>query len=380
MKLSVSQIAGIALVLSLIAVFIVIIEYQEPIEPNYNGSQTQKNIIGKLPEISRNRTFRDSSIDINNPQTCKRCHQSIYNEWSESGHRKAQLKKLYRAMAFFKSDGSPGIPMCENCHISESTLEVTPLAQPVSRRTANNPIRENDGIDCASCHRRHKQIVGVQGSLSGCFAVGDKFLKTSKYCGGCHKTFLQGTLHEYDEWKLNPADISIKKNCNDCHMPDVAGSSTDEKNGTHKSHRFVGGYNKEMILKAFDYKVDFKIINNEPYLILKIINKGTGHHFPTGTAKRRVKLEVTIKDDKGNILGDKTTYLQKPPRYSDSEGTQIPDRESRKFYFPFDISENQSVANIKITYLHFLDEIDNESILLVDKNLNVPVKIESENR
>ncbi|MCK5347484.1 MAG: hypothetical protein KAR20_28940, partial [Candidatus Heimdallarchaeota archaeon] len=264
-------------------------------------------------------------------------------------------------------------------HISESTLEVATLTQPVSRRDAGSKIRSQDGIDCASCHRRYGQIVGTKGSLKGCFAVGDKFLKTSKYCGGCHVSFLPNTLHEYDEWAANPAKISEKKNCNNCHMPDVSGSSTDGT-GTHKSHRFFGAYDSAMLKKAFDFKVKFRIINGDAYFIVTIINKGTGHHFPTGIAKRRVKLEVLIADSTGNTLGDKIIYLQKPPKYSDSYGTQVPDKESREFYFQFDLSEIDSKASLKITYLHFPDENDDKSILLVNKTFDVPKEIDSENR
>ena len=373
MKFTALQIAGIVLVLTLVALFVVIINYQEPL--NIKDADAQKDQAGfnEIPAIGESGSVvRDGSIDINNPETCKRCHQSIYNEWHESGHRNAHIKPLYRTFAFFKPDGTPGIPMCENCHIAESTLEVTPLAQPVSRRVTGNIVRSTDGVDCASCHRRHGQIVGTKGSVKGCFAVGDKFLATSKYCGGCHKTFLPNTLHEYDEWLANPADISVKKRCNDCHMPDAAGSSTDDDAGTHKSHRFVGGYNAAMLKKAFDYKVDFRIINDEAYLILKIINKGTGHHFPTGTAKRRVRIEVTIFDEIGTILGDKITYLQKPPRFSDSLGTQVPDRETREFYYPFELSERKSSATVKITYQHFPDESEDKSIKLVNEIIRVP--------
>ncbi|MCD4656431.1 MAG: cytochrome c family protein [Planctomycetes bacterium] len=380
MKFSALTTAGIALVLTLAVLFIVIINYQEPVDFKIDNTRDERGESTKIPEINGTRNItRDPDIDINNPESCKTCHLSIYNEWYESNHRNAHIKPLYRTFAFFKPDGTPGTPMCENCHISEATLEVAPLAQPVSRRDAGSKIRSKDGIDCASCHRRHGQIVGTKGSLKGCFAVGDKFLSTSKYCGGCHKSFLPNTLHEYEEWAANPAKISVKKHCNHCHMPDVSGSSTDGV-GTHKSHRFFGAYDAKMLKKAFDFKVKFRIIDGDAYFILTIINKGTGHHFPTGTAKRRVKLEVLVTDSAEMVLGDRIVYLQKPPRYSDSPGTQVPDRESRDFHFQFDMSENDAMASLKITYLHFPDEIDDENILLVNKTFAVPNEIALENR
>ncbi len=378
MKFSVLTIAGIALVLTLVVLFIVIINYQEPVNIKMDSMLSESVELMKIPEINKTQIIRDASIDINNPESCKTCHSSIYNEWYESNHRNAHIKPLYRTFAFFKPDGTPGIPLCENCHISESTLEVAPLAQPISRRDAGSKIRSQDGIDCASCHRRHGQIVGTKGSFQGCFAVGDKFLGTSKYCGGCHISFLPNTMHEYDEWAANPAKISVKKHCNNCHMPDVSGSSTDGV-GTHKSHRFFGAYDSTMLKKAFDFEVKFSIIDGEAYFIVKIINKGTGHHFPTGIAKRRVKLEVTITDNAGSILGDKIIYLQKPPRFSDSYGTQVPDRESRDFHFQFDLSKNESKASLKITYMHFPDETDDKTILLVSRTFAVPKEIIVEN-
>ncbi|MCK5347228.1 MAG: hypothetical protein KAR20_27655, partial [Candidatus Heimdallarchaeota archaeon] len=168
----------------------------------------------------------EAQIDINNPRSCIPCHKTIYDEWFNSYHRYAHEDIIFRFSMVFK-DGKAGIPWCENCHISESTLEVDPLKQPVSRRDAKSALRLGDGIDCASCHRRGNQIVGKHGTNIGCKAVGDSNFGTPKYCGGCHSSFLPKTIHEYEEWLQNPKPVSIKKTCVQCHMPNIAGSKLD---------------------------------------------------------------------------------------------------------------------------------------------------------
>ncbi|MCD4656408.1 MAG: hypothetical protein K8S87_02575, partial [Planctomycetes bacterium] len=196
---------------------------------NSDGNQTQtapSKPLQTIPFASPTYNQAVAQIDINNPRSCKPCHQTIYDEWENSYHRYAHEDWLFRVFSFFK-DGKPGIPWCENCHISESTLEVDALKQPVSRRDAKSALRLKDGIDCASCHRRGNQIVGKHGTNKGCKAVGYKNFGSPKYCGGCHSTFLPNTLHEYEEWLQNPKPVSVKKTCVKCHMSEIPGSILD---------------------------------------------------------------------------------------------------------------------------------------------------------
>ena len=107
MRISTAQIAGFALILAMIAVVFVILEYQEPVETSVSKQTDVSEGDLKFPEISKNlKNMRDSSIDINNPQSCKSCHETIYNEWFNSGHREAHTKQLYRMFAFFRKDGT----------------------------------------------------------------------------------------------------------------------------------------------------------------------------------------------------------------------------------------------------------------------------------
>ena len=382
-------------ILFLTALFLLILAVYNSEEPDkdldYNNeNQTQTTPSDRLqtmPDTSPAYEHAVAQIDINNPRSCIPCHKTIFDEWKNSFHRYAHDDWLFRVFMFFKDD-KPGIPWCENCHLSESTLEVEPLKQPVSRRDAKTTLRLEDGIDCASCHRRGKQIVGKHGTNIGCKAVGDANFGTPKYCGGCHSSFLPKTLHEYEEWELNPKPVNVKKTCVQCHMPNKSGSNLDgsviskvkDSKGihrinekTHKQHNFYAGHDLIMLKSAFSVSVKFEDIDNEPFVIVRITNEGTGHHFPTGTAKRRVNIFVSVEDANGQFIGGGELAMCKPKPGSDMPSTQVEDGGWQEFSFGYDVPKVPGgKARVIISYKHYAAATPEEEIPLYDKTYSLP--------
>ncbi len=375
MRISIEKLLGLLLLFVLVAVFVVAVAIssshkKEPL-PETRPLLPQSRIL-KTAKITAANIFDKkiiSAIDINNPRSCKPCHRAIFEEWDDSYHRFSREDGLYKTFSLTQGV-NPGAPVCQTCHLPQSVLEVAPLDPPKSRRKDKHP-RIQDGVDCAACHRRFHQIVGKKAVKNACKAVGDKFFGTAEFCGGCHRSYLKGTKHEYDEWKENPKPISEKKTCIDCHMPLIEGNSIGGA-GKHRDHHFYGGHNIAMLKKAFKVRIDFRRYKNADYIVVMIYNQGTGHQFPTGYAIRRVNIFVSAEDKQGVFVGGGDIDMCKPPRYSGLPGTQVSDKGKREFFFRIDFPEDGGKAHIKIIYKLYPAASDDESYLLYEKDFKLP--------
>jgi Tfp pilus assembly protein PilF len=224
--------------------------------------------------------------------SCKRCHQDIYNQWFSSAHHFSSFNnQWYRKSIEYMQDtiGTKPSKWCGGCHdpaVLYSGLMDTPIKQIVHRPEAQA------GLGCMMCH----SIADVKSSMG----QGDFYLEypklhelaatknpferllhdflvklnpephrrvflkpfmrnqTAEFCSSCHKVHLDVPVNhyrwirgfnEYDNWQASgvsgqgarsfyyPAKPS---QCADCHMPLTRSSDMGNIDGQVHSHRFPG--------------------------------------------------------------------------------------------------------------------------------------------
>jgi cytochrome c-type biogenesis protein CcmH/NrfG len=222
--------------------------------------------------------------------SCKRCHEDIYNQWFSSAHHFSSFNnQWYRKSIEYMQDtvGTKPSKWCGGCHdpaVLYSGLMDTPIKQIVHRPESQA------GLGCMMCH----SIADVKSTMG----QGDFYLEypklhelaaaknpavrwlhdfliqlnpephrrvflkpfmrtqTAEFCSSCHKVHLDVPVNhyrwirgfnEYDNWQASgvsgqgarsfyyPAKPS---QCADCHMPLARSSDQGNVNGFVHSHRF----------------------------------------------------------------------------------------------------------------------------------------------
>src|SRR5579863_3450020 len=222
--------------------------------------------------------------------SCKRCHEDIYNQWYSSAHHFSSFNnQWYRKSIEYMQDtiGTKPSKWCGGCHdpaVLYSGLMDTPIKQIVHRPEAQA------GLGCMMCH----SIADVKSSMG----QGDFYLEypklhelaatknplartlhdflvklnpephrrvllkpfmreqTAEFCSSCHKVHLDVPVNgyrwirgfnEYDNWQASgvsgqgarsfyyPAKPS---QCADCHMPQIPSNDQGNVAGFVHSHRF----------------------------------------------------------------------------------------------------------------------------------------------
>src|SRR5580658_3291031 len=224
--------------------------------------------------------------------SCKRCHEDIYNQWFSSAHHFSSFNnQWYRRSIEYMQDtiGTKPSKWCGGCHdpaVLYSGLMDTPIKQIVHRPEAQA------GLGCMMCH----SIADVKSSMG----QGDFYLEypklhelaatknplermlhdflvklnpephrrvflkpfmrnqTAEFCSSCHKVHLDVPVNhyrwirgfnEYDNWQASGVSGQGARSfyypakpaqCADCHMPAEASKDAGNTNGFVHSHRFPG--------------------------------------------------------------------------------------------------------------------------------------------
>jgi Flp pilus assembly protein TadD len=225
-------------------------------------------------------------------ESCKRCHEDIYNQWFSSAHHFSSFNnQWYRKSIEYMQDtvGTKPSKWCGGCHdpaVLYSGLMDTPIKQIVHRPESQA------GLGCMMCH----SIAEVKSTMGqGDFyleypklhelaanpnpvarALHDflirlnpephrrVFLKpfmrtqTAEFCSSCHKVHLDAPVNhyrwfrgfnEYDNWQASGVSGQGARSfyyppkpqqCADCHMPAEPSHDAGNTNGFVHSHRFPG--------------------------------------------------------------------------------------------------------------------------------------------
>src|SRR6266436_8507517 len=224
--------------------------------------------------------------------SCRRCHQDIYQQWKSSAHHFASFNnQWYRKSIEYMQDviGTRTSKWCAGCH-DHAVFFNGRFDRPIKEQI-DTPEAQN-GLGCTSCH----SIVHVKSTMGqGDFtieyppmhdlAVSDNrflrwthdyllyvdpqphretFLKsfhttqTPEFCSSCHKVHLDVPVNnyrwfrgfnEYDNWQASGVSGEGARSfyyppksqkCADCHMPLVASQDPAARDGKVHSHRFPG--------------------------------------------------------------------------------------------------------------------------------------------
>ncbi len=222
--------------------------------------------------------------------SCKRCHEDIYNQWFSSAHHFSSFNnQWYRKAIEYMQDtiGTRPSKWCGGCHdpaVLYAGIMDTPIKQIVHRPEAQA------GLGCMMCHA----IAQVKSTMGqGDFyleypklhelaatknpvvrALHDFLIKlnpephrrvflkpfmreqTAEFCSSCHKVHLDVPVNhyrwfrgfnEYDNWQASGVSgqgarsfyYPLKpQQCADCHMPMVASKDQGSVNGFVHSHQF----------------------------------------------------------------------------------------------------------------------------------------------
>jgi len=222
--------------------------------------------------------------------SCKRCHQDIYNQWFSSVHHFSSFNnQWYRKSIEYMQDtiGTKPSKWCGGCHdpaVLYSGLMDTPIKKIVHRPESQA------GLGCMMCHSiAHVKSTMGQGDFyleypklhelaatknpvvrwAHDFLVNLNpephrriFLKpfmrtqTAEFCSTCHKVHLDVPVNhyrwirgfnEYDNWQASGVSGQGARSfyyppkpaqCGDCHMPLTRSNDAGNVNGFVHSHRF----------------------------------------------------------------------------------------------------------------------------------------------
>ena len=222
--------------------------------------------------------------------SCKRCHEDIYNQWFSSAHHFSSFNnQWYRKAIEYMQDtvGTKPSKWCGGCHdpaVLYSGLMDTPIKQIVHRPESQA------GLGCMMCHSiaKVKSTMGqadfyleypklhelaatknpvARGLHDFLIRLNPEphrrvFLKpfmkteTAEFCSTCHKVHLDAPVNhyrwvrgfnEYDNWQASGVSGQGARSfyyppkpqqCADCHMPAQASKDAGNVKGIVHSHRF----------------------------------------------------------------------------------------------------------------------------------------------
>jgi len=222
--------------------------------------------------------------------SCKRCHEDVYNQWFSSVHHFSSFNnQWYRKSIEYMQDtvGTKPSKWCGGCHdpaVLYSGMMDTPIKEIVHRPEAQA------GLGCMMCHSiakvkstmgqgdfyleypRLHELAATQNPVAR--ALHDflvrlnpephrrVFLKpfmrnqTAEFCSSCHKVHLDVPVNhyrwirgfnEYDNWQASGVSGQGARSfyyppkpaqCADCHMPLTPSKDQGNINGFVHSHRF----------------------------------------------------------------------------------------------------------------------------------------------
>lgn len=263
---------------------------------------------------------------------CGKCHIEIHDEWKESVHSRS-----YSNDAFRLATNNYSFQDCLGCH---SPVSIYGGGVPATR----NVIRD-EGVTCVSCHFKQGTLIGPIEPTATLvpheISVEKEFFTTSAMCGTCH----QGT---YDEWRR--ADIENKKNCQDCHMPEVNRKVTQatgvasrilvsmEEEHTLRRHTFDYGRMDEPE-EAVSFDIGWECGEDGCFADVMVLNK-LPHLIPTGDfGFRKGILTLTAKSAEGKVVSRQGVDLFKEIKTALKPG----ERRSFRFSVPDETSRIEMV-------------------------------------
>lgn len=303
----------------------------------------------------------DAALPLGNDgASCGSCHETHYEEWSESSHAQSARSPLLEAMLpdVEASWGAFARQTCEGCHAPEHG--------------------DDEGIGCVSCHA----AVGNQSPRDGELRVDltvplagpledatpteahtsrpSGFLASPQLCGTCHELTGPNLVEEptLTEHLASP-QAAMGIGCMDCHMPDTDSRALSEGGPVRatRSHRFVGfdppwgadaataDAHAARTRQLLDDALDLSVTPVEGGVDITVHNVGAGHAVPTGATFLR-DLWVDVEVD-GEVAEARVIELGDQPMQGDTpvalltqadrvEVHSLPAGDSRSVFVPLE--------------------------------------------
>ena len=224
--------------------------------------------------------------------SCKRCHEDIYNQWNSSAHHFSSFNnQWYRKSIEYMQDtiGTKPSKWCGGCH-DPAVLYAGKMDTPI-KQIVHTPEAQA-GLGCMMCHsiadvkstmgqgdfyleypQLHELAASKNPVIRGLHDFMIKlnpephrrvFLKpfmkqqTAEFCSSCHKVHLDVPVNhyrwirgfnEYDNWQASGVSgegarsfyyPAKPQQCADCHMPLERSNDMGNVAGKVHSHRFPG--------------------------------------------------------------------------------------------------------------------------------------------
>jgi hypothetical protein len=282
-----------------------------------------------------------SRAQLLDPQTCRECHATHYDEWSGSMHAYAADDPVFLAMnarGQRETGGKLG-DFCVRCH-APMALEEKATTDGLNLPSLPQHLK---GVTCYFCHN----VESVEGTHNNPLRLANdtvmrggirdpldnsahasaysrftdrEHLDSSAACGACHDLvtsteFAPASVHlerTFAEWRAGIFNVSGEdgQRCGTCHMPESDGSPVAEYPGvgvrTRHEHDFPAvdvamtdfpniTVQTEKIRTLLDrtLRVEVCVGRDIPRLRVLLDNAGAGHHWPSGAGQdRRAWVEV----------------------------------------------------------------------------------------
>jgi tetratricopeptide (TPR) repeat protein len=224
--------------------------------------------------------------------SCKRCHEDIYNQWNSSAHHFSSFNnQWYRKSIEYMQDtiGTKPSKWCGGCH-DPAVLYAGKMDTPI-KQIVHNPEAQA-GLGCMMCHSiadvkstmgqgdfylEYPKLHELAASKNPVVRTLHDFLiklnpephrrvflkpfmkqQTAEFCSSCHKVHLDVPVNhyrwfrgfnEYDNWQASGVSgegarsfyyPAKPQQCADCHMPLEHSNDMGNVNGNVHSHRFPG--------------------------------------------------------------------------------------------------------------------------------------------
>lgn len=271
-------------------------------------------------------------------EVCGRCHRAIHEAWRGSVHARAMESRLFQdALELAETDlGAETRRTCLACHA------------PVAVRIGDLGLRRKvswEGVTCDYCHsiqdvslNNGNPVAKVQFSLvksgplkeansNGHATAFAEVFTSARICAPCHeyKNALGfPVLATYTEWN-NSRAAKEGKQCQSCHMYQVAGNVVDPRiQRTREArinlHQMPGSHSIEQLNKTIGATLATAREGGQLRVTVEVANRAAGHSVPTGSALRRLVLDVTADCYDGQHFRGERVYRRV---VADQQGKEI---------------------------------------------------------
>lgn len=256
---------------------------------------------------------------------CGECHTAIYAEHAQNTHGRAFTDEEVRLGTGRFDHGD-----CIRCHTPRPIFETG---------IGMNPLRRFHGLEegntCMTCHWKEGVDYAEFRGGADCVDAFDPRVGTVEACASCHRN--HGTPYQ---WEIAPTGKLAGRECIDCHMESI--DRPIAKGGPvrpGRSHEFPGCRSDSQVRRAYRYEA--AIEGNEA--VIRVTNKGAGHHFPTELKQRSVESLVVVLDESGKEIARSRLVFRDP--YKRPYGldlpvnTQIKPGETREHRVPIGVAK-----------------------------------------